>query len=279
MISIIVPSRNEKYLANTVNDLLQKAEGNIEIIVVLDGYWPAQMPIEDDRVIIIHRGMVHGMRHAINSAVAISKGDWILKCDAHCMFAQGYDIVLQDNMYSDNIVAVPRRKRLDAEKWMLIEDGRPDVDHMYLSNPDIPDIYGRDPGFHGIRWDERSALRLDTELDEIMMAQGSAWFMSKEYYKYLELMDEPNYGQFRSEFLEIGLKCWLSGGSVVCNKKTWYAHYHKDKRHRGYSLEKATAEELAFPLKWRIMGAAWHKQTLPLEWLIDKFKPVPGWVA
>jgi glycosyltransferase involved in cell wall biosynthesis len=260
MISVIIPSRNEPYLTKTVDDILAKARGDIEVITVLDGYW--DNPANDKRVTIVHRGEVQGMRANINSGVAIAKGDYILKCDAHCMFDEGFDVKLLADM-EDNWIVVPRRKRLDAENWTVIDDGRPDVDYMYLS-----------ADLHGVNWDEKNnnpALK-DKKIDDLMSSQGSCWFMKRDYFYALELLDEENYGSFWNEFQEIGLKCWLSGGRVVVNKNTWYAHLHKQSR--GYSLQEKSNE---FVLNWLYLGRAWDKQTLPIEYLIDKFSPVPGW--
>jgi hypothetical protein len=110
-----------------------------------------------------------------------------------------------------------------------------------------------------------------------MSAQGSCWFMQKDYFNALELEDEENYGTFYNEFQEVGLKCWLSGGRVLVNKKTWYAHLHKTEG-RGYSLGNSQAEKgAAYTLRW-LGNTAWHKQTLPFNFLIDHFKPVPTWI-
>ena len=49
-VSIIIPARNEVFLQKTVSDLLTKAEGDIEVIVILDGYWPTPQLIEDTRL-------------------------------------------------------------------------------------------------------------------------------------------------------------------------------------------------------------------------------------
>ena len=278
MLSIIIPSRNEKYLNKTLEDLLSKAKGAIEIIIVLDGYW--QVPIiTDDRIIYIHKGLARGMRAAINSAVAIAKGKYIMKTDAHCMFDEGYDEVLKADC-EKNWVVVPRRKRLDPETWSLKDVNKPDVDYMFLCSPTNPEDFGG-AGLNGKIWDEKNK---DPELkkiliDDLMSAQGSCWFMHRDYFYELELMDEESYGIFWNEFQEIGLKCWLSGGRVVVNKKTWYAHWHKGKENgRGYFLSRAPLEKGAnYTRKWLTMGEAWHKQTLPIEWLIKKFSPVPTW--
>lgn len=72
-LSVIIPSRNEIFLKKTVEDLLSKAEGEIEVIAVLDGYWPTPPLNDDNRLIILHRGDAMGMRAAINGVAAIAK--------------------------------------------------------------------------------------------------------------------------------------------------------------------------------------------------------------
>lgn len=269
VVSIIVPARNEPFLQKTITDLLTKAEGEIEIIVVLDGYW-MDGPIEDSRIIYVHLGRAKGMRNAINAGAALAKGDYLMKTDAHCMFDKGFDVKLAAEC-EKNWVVVPRRYALDPEKWEIIDNPKYPIDYMYLSKE-----------LHGGVWDEKNK---DPELkkkliDETMSNQGSVWFMPKSYFNQLELMDENSYGTFWNEFQEIGLKCWLSGGAVMINKKTWYAHWHKPSdAGRGYSLGSNQAEiGTAYTKRW-LTNTAWHKQTLPFTWLIDHFKPVPTWTA
>lgn len=268
-LSIIIPSRNEVFLQKTVSDLLAKAEGNIELIVILDGYWPSPRLSEDVRLNIIHRGRALGMRAAINAAAAVAKGEYLLKCDAHCLFDQGYDRKLAAEC-QNNWVVVPRRYALDPEKWVIIENPKYPIDYMYLSCD-----------LHGAVWQEKNKdpLLKNKLLDETMSNQGSVWFMPKSYFSELELMDEATYGTFWNEFQEIGLKCWLSGGKVMVNKTTWYAHWHKTSDFgRGYSLGRDDQPKaLAAVSTWKKRG--WHKQTLPLSWLIERFWPVPTWTA
>ena len=52
----------------------------------------------------------------INAAARIASGKYIFKTDAHCMFAKGFDEVLQADM-EDNWVVMPRFYVLDAEHW------------------------------------------------------------------------------------------------------------------------------------------------------------------
>ena len=62
--SVIIPARNEEFLALTIDDILSNIEGDTEIIVVLDGYWP-DPPLKDNpRVTIIHHTEAVGQRAA-----------------------------------------------------------------------------------------------------------------------------------------------------------------------------------------------------------------------
>lgn len=279
-VSIVIPSRNEIFLKQTTEELLAKARGDIEILVILDGYWvTAEEAVIDPRVHYIHRGTPRGMRNGINAAVALSTGKYIMKIDAHCMVDEGFDIKLQADCDEDWVV-IPRRKRLDAENWCIQDVGKPDVDYEYLSFPDNPSDFGG-PGLNGRIWTRRILERKDDpkyDIDDNMSFQGSCWFMHKDYFYTLELMDELNYGTFWNEAQEIGLKAMCSGGSVKTNKKTWYAHLHKGKKYgRGYHIANRTIEQGAmFGNKW-LNNTAWAKQTIPFARVIDKFWPVPTW--
>lgn len=278
-LSVILPSRNEQYTQKTIDDIFKNSRGPAtDVIVVLDGWWPNPPLKDDDRLHIIHRGESRGMRDAITSAVEMSRAKYIMKMDAHCMVSEGFDVELM-KASQPNWVQVPRRKRLLPETWELEEQpGRPDVDYMYLTYPYADakhDIFGAGDtkyGLHGKNWDawnKREDLK-SVLIDDLMTCQGSAYFMEKAYFKELELLDQATYGGFRDEFLEVGMKCWLSGGRVVVNKNCFYAHWHKSKG-RGYNLPPE-------PSQWeRWMGMeGWHKQTLPLRWLIEKFDEKNG---
>lgn len=274
MLSIVIPSRNEQFLNPTINDLLSKAKGEIEIIVIADGYWPE--PVNDPRVNYIHRGVSRGMRNGINSAVAIAKGKYIMKIDAHCMLDEGYDVKLIADC-EPNWVVIPRRKRLDAENWCIQDVGKDDVDYEYLSFPDNPADFGG-PGLNGRIWKERARERKDILIDDNLSFQGSCWFMHRDYFYELELMDEKNYGTFWNEAQEIGFKCLSTGGRVVTNKKTWYAHLHKGKKYgRGYNLDFSQLPVGATYTKKWITNSAWGKQKIPFNEIIEKFMPLPGW--
>lgn len=275
MISIIIPSRNEQFLTKTIQDILEKAEGEIEVIAILDGYW-IELP-DDKRVKAIHKGEAKGMRAGINSGVAMAQGEYIMKIDGHCMLDQGFDVKLVADC-EDNWVVIPRRKRLDAENWAIQDTGKPDVDYNFLSFPDNPADFGG-AGLNGRIWTKKILEKQDILIDEELSFQGSCWFMKKSYFEKLGLLDEKNWGPFWNEAQEIGFRSWLTGGKVMRNKKTWYAHLHKGKKYgRGYHMNnewaKTGAEEA---MKFFKGDKVWEDQKYPLSWLLDKFMPMPEW--
>jgi len=202
---------------------------------------------------------------------SIASGDFLCKLDAHVMVSPQFDDTLKRDCPSRTVM-VPRRYRLDPEKWAIIEDGRPPVDYEYLSAPD-----GNGGGLKGRVWEQRAKdLQHDT-ISPTMLAQGSAWFMPRAYFYELDLMDEANYGSFWKEMLEVALKAWLSGGQVLTHKGCFYSHWHKPKR--GYSMPSEEEQKAqAFSRKWLTDETGWAKQTRSFRSLIQQFQP-PGWPA
>ncbi|MBI1864015.1 glycosyltransferase, partial [Candidatus Woesebacteria bacterium] len=66
MLSVVIPSYKDPLLHKTIDSLLENAEGEIEIIAVLDGYWPSTPIKNEERVRVLHLGKNRGMRRAIN---------------------------------------------------------------------------------------------------------------------------------------------------------------------------------------------------------------------
>lgn len=284
LVSIIIPARNEIFLEKTIRDILAKARGPIEVIPVLDGYWcnPDEI-VEDKRVSYLHFGESHGMREAINAAVRKAKGEYILKCDAHVMFDEGFDVKLvadvptyqEKSGSADNWIVIPRRKRLDAEAWAIQDVGKIDVDYEFLSS-------SADNGAKGNIWTERAMARLNDpkyDIDENMTFQGSCWFMPRTHYlDRLGGMSEVGYGTFVREAQEIGLKTWLGDGRIFTNKRTWYAHLHKGPKYgRMYFLNKREIEEGNAYCDDFWFNNRWQGAKRDLAWFIERFMPVPMW--
>lgn len=286
-VSIIVPSRNEQFrlddgtfvdcVGNTVRELLAKATGDIEVIPVLDGYWPDPPLPSDPRVVQLHRGSALGMRPAINAAASIATGEWLMKMDAHCAISHGYDDVLKAQCDRDWMV-IPRRDRLDYKTWGRQASGKPHIDAHYLSYPF--EKADAKCGLHGTIWPQRTLARKDVLLDDEMSSQGSCWFMHQDHWARLGPMEVSKYGNFVSEMQEIGLKTWLGGGMMKVNKQVEYFHLHKGPVFgRGYYISRDEMRDGSAFSTWYWMLDQWAERQRDLRWLIEKFAPVPTWPA
>jgi len=280
-LSIVIPNFNSRFASKTVQDILDKSKGDIEVIVNVEQEWPTPLS-EDSRVHYIHGSSPIGMRAGINKAVALSKGEFIMKCDDHVMFGEGFDEILIDSHEEDNWIQIPRRYALDAEKWAIEErtDNKYPIDYMYIDFPRKGKDH--DDGMHGVPWRERRLEREAGEwpwIDDTPSMQGSCYFMTKNHFdNFLHGLHEEGYGQFAQESQEIGFKTWLGGGALQVNKKTWYAHLHKGSRYgRFYKFPGGTIEASSWS------ASHWLNNEEPnmihkFEWFVnEKFPDMPGW--
>ena len=300
-LSILIPAKNEEFLKKTVEDILSNMEGNTEVIVVLDGY-EIELPVLPDnpRVRVIKNVESKGQRAATNQACLLSEAKYVMKVDAHCAFDKGFDVKMMAEM-KDNWTMVPVMRNLHAFNWVCAEGhtryqgpsgpcqrcGRPtkkDVVWIAKTNPQSTSYcFDQEPHFQYFReFKKHSEYKKDLEetgLTETMSIQGSCFMMTRDKYWELNICDE-SFGSWGSQGIEVACKTWLSGGRVVVNHKTWYAHMFRTQGGDfGFPYEnpgskvhytRKTARELFFDNKW-------EKQIHPLSWLLEKFWPVPGW--
>lgn len=274
MISIVIPSKNEKFLKRTILDILEKATGKIEIFPVLDGYNITEdEEVKDSRVFYIHlpKENFSQKRNAINIVVNnYAKGEYVMSVDAHCMFAKGFDEQLVKD-HQPNWVQVPRRHRLDAENWSLQpqSDNRPPIDYEYIMFPPVL----KTKSLHGFKWDQRTMSRENILIDDILTFQGSCWLMTKKWFQERGFMD-LKYQGWGQEAEEISFETWKNGGRVVVNKNTWYAHLHKGSKYgRMYYLSREENNK-----SYAYSYDLWiNKNKDFFINLIEKFWPVPGW--
>jgi len=274
-LSVIIPARNEPFLQQTIDDILAKAKKSIEIIAVLDGYWPNPKIKDDPRVTLIHHSESMGMRPSINEAASIAKGKYLMKCDAHCCFGEGFDKILAKDCKPDWTV-VPRRYNLDTKKW---DRGNKIYDFQYISHPDDT----RYP-MKGHNWPEYNERVKGKKICALMTSQGSCWFMHRQRFFDLGMLDDVNYGIMGREAQETCLKAWLSGGKYVLNRNTWYAHWKKNAgvKHPERATYPKPRDEWNKSAQYLIKvfwtnQMSWPLQTRTMESLIEKFKPVPTW--
>ncbi len=306
-LSILIPGRNEMFLARTIEDLLSNLEADTEIIAVADGA-PANPPIpQNDRVNVITLHKSVGQRAATNLAAKLSRAKYVMKMDAHCSIEKGMDRKMLEafKVSGDNVTMVPIMRNLWAFDWKCFhcgwkkyqgptpqkceQCGKTDKIRRKMiwegkHNPQSTSYcFDSSPHFQYFEdWKHRPAYEHDKKelgLTETMSLQGSAWMLSRDKYWDLNICDEA-FGSWGSQGIEVAAKTWLSGGRVLVNHKTWYAHMFRTQggdfgfpykiSPRDQDKAKARAHELFFENKW-------EKQVHPLSWLVEKFWPVKGW--
>ena len=298
-LSIVIPARNEMFLARTVEDILSNMRGDTEIIVVLDGEL-ADPPIPvNPKVTVIYHPESVGQRAAMNEAVRLSEAKYIMKCDAHCAFEEGFDVKLMADMQDDWTV-VPTMRNLHTFNWRCpncdwsnyqgptpekcptcgnVEGLFRDIVWIAKPNPQSKSYcFDSEPHFQYFGdWNKRPEGK--GELTETMSLQGSAFMLTREKYWELGIADEA-LGSWGSQGIEVAVKTWLSGGRVMVNQKTWYAHMF---RTQGgdfgfpYHLSGNQVEHAKKSVKDLFFNNKWDKQIRPLSWLLEKFWPVLGW--
>lgn len=236
-VSVVIPSCNEGFLIPTINSLLAGAHGDVEILAMIDGGpcppFPATL---DPRVRVAYNGQQEGMRQAFYRGALMATGEFLMKCDGHCIFAPGWDDALKADCDGDWLV-VPTRHSIDGEVWKANPtDGAKAVkgrhfNYHFLTWPFDLGLYGY--GLHAKTFDWNTNRVVNERwkskpIDDLMSFQGSCWFMRAALFHRLwpNGLDHANY-YFYQEAQEIGLTVWMSGGRCVVNKKTFYCHLHK----------------------------------------------------
>ena len=228
-LSVVIPAYKDKYVIPTIQSLLDNSElgDQLEVIVVLDGFWPEFELLMDDRVRYVHLGGNRGMRGAINAGVSVARGQFILRSDQHCMFAPGYDRILTNDCGS-NWIMTATRYYLDPVKWERMDI--PPVNHEKL-------VIQEGKKFSGSKWRSRDEEMKDVQISETMAMQGSMWIMPKSWWDYaIKELQTEGYGQMYQDSHEMIFKTWKVGGRMMLDKNTWFAHKHRsfvEGRHEG----------------------------------------------
>lgn len=290
-LSILIPARNELFLARTISDILENSTADTEIIVVLDGQW-ADPPIQDnDRIMLVYHSESIGQRAATNEVARLSSAPWLMKVDAHCAFDKGFDTKMLESMQPD-WTQVPVMRNLHAFDWVCENNHRryqgPSGPCAVCGLPTVRDVvwiakknpqstsYRFDRDMHFQYWNEYKS-RQKGDLVETMSLQGSCFMISRERYFALDICDEAH-GSWGQQGTEVACKTWLSGGRCIVNKHTWYAHMFRTQGGDfGFPYPNPGIEQAREYSRNLWLNDKWDLAVHPLSWLIEKFAPVPSW--
>jgi glycosyltransferase involved in cell wall biosynthesis len=304
-LSVLIPARQEKYLARTIQNVIECAEMDTEVIAVLDGYLP-DPPISADsskfRWLYFEESI--GQRAATNRAAEYSEAKYVMKLDAHSAVDQGFDRKLIEPYESGEIgmdvTTIPGMYYLHVFDWVCdkcaaryyqadpVETcvcGNATFHEEMVWKPRLEKglvCFGRfDSTLHWQYWPRYTRRRPEAEKAEIadtMSAVGACFFMPRQRFFDIDGLDEKHgsWGQYGAE---VSCKSWLSGGRQVVNKRTWYAHYFRVGKTGGfpYPISGDAQERAKVYSRDLWINNKWAKQTRPLSWLVDHFWPVRGW--
>lgn len=301
-LSILIPSRNEEWLSETLEDLIKHKTDTTEIIVVLDGAPEVKpLPKHKDLTVIRHYKS-RGQRASTNDAAKIAKGKYLMKTDAHTAWDDKFDEKILQGFkdLGDTITQVPVMRNLHVFDWVCKKG------HRRYQGPSGPCTECGKPTKKDFIWNPKlrpqsTSYRFDHELHfqyfntwkgseiykeqqktgytETMSLQGSCFVMSADRYWSLNMCDE-DFGSWGAQGTEVACKTWLSGGRCIVNHSTWYAHLF---RTQGgdfsfpYKQDNSQVKKAREKSQKLFLDNTWEHQTLPLIWLVDKFTPVDGW--
>ena len=271
MLSILIPARNEIYLEKTIRNVLENAEGDIEILVALDGYLPEpRIVLNDRRVTFYHEPESIGQRQSVNKLARLAQGEYLMKLDAHCAVDKGFDVKLTAD-YKEGEVHLPRMYNLDVQTWLPKKHKK--TDYMYIGWNEKGEL--RSLYYGGQQY--KDMHRRPALIDDTMGCMGPCRFMSAKTFWDLGGCDE-GHGGWGSEGIEWACKAWLSGGALKVNKKTWFAHWFRGGSGPGfpYKMHQSDIDKARQHAESMWLQNKWEKQTRPFTWLLHKFDP-PTW--
>lgn len=303
LLSVVIPARNERWLARTVQDVLANARGETEVIAICDASWP-DPPLQDHpRLTVVHYTEAIGQRAATNQGIRLSRAKYVMKVDGHTAVDEGFDIKLatpyEDGRLRWDCTTIPRLYNLyvyDWEcqgcHWKTYQGAKPDacptckgtnfvMAEVWKPRMDRRTDYARfDSNLHFQYWAKYEREHRDEqrkEISDVMSSVGACFFMRRDWFRKFGCLDEQTgfWGQFGTE---VSCRSWLGGGRQVVNKTTWYSHYFRVNgagfpyEISGNDQERARQYSQAY---WR--EGKWAGQKRPLSWLVDKFWPIPGW--
>ena len=298
-LSVIIPARNEMFLQETIDSVIANIRGDTEIIVVLDGYWPAKPIPDHKRVTIIHYTESVGQRAGTNNAAKISRSKYLMKLDAHCAMSEGFDVQMMNDIEPD-MTMVPRLYNLHAFDWKCNACGN----RTYQGpTPTKCVTCEKSDGFERVivwqpRWNRGSDfMRFDKDLKfqywrefrkrpeaqgdivPTMSTLGACWMLSRDRYFELDICDE-RHGSWGQQGTEIACKSWLSGGRLMTNKRAFYSHMFRTQGGDFGFPFPISGKQVDVARKYSrdlFANGKWGKAKYPLSWLLEKFWPIVGW--
>jgi ribosomal protein L37E len=241
-------------------------------------------------VTLIYHSQSIGQRAACNEAARLARSKYLMKLDAHCAVGQGFDRILLEDI-QDDMTIVPTMYNLHVFDWVC-KNG-----HRRYQGPTGPCTECGEPTEREYLWKakkhpESTSMRFDKDLHfqywaeykkqqkgdlvETMSIIGCCFMLSKERWFELDICDEAH-GSWGQQGTEVACKTWLSGGRLICDRRTWFAHLFRTQGGDfGFPYPNPGVEKARAYSRDLWLNDKWDKAIHPLSWLVEKFNP-PDW--
>lgn len=206
-VSIIIPAHNEqKYLNQTIDNMISSAKGDVEVVVILNGY-DQQV---DKRAKVLRYKNNLGERVAMNTAAHIATGTHLLRIDAHGDADEGWDVKMLE-LFKDKpkAIAVAVLTAVDKD-WNRIKG------HWYGFCNLLPNMEAK--------WNHDRNNAKEHEIFEPNMAvTGHGFMIAKDLYFEIGGADEslPEMGAIGEEF---AVKAHLFGDGIYTRTDVVLGH-------------------------------------------------------
>src|SRR3990167_986747 len=197
----------------------------------------------------------------MNLGVKESNAKYIIKCDSHIAFSQGFDVAMLKDIESDSII-VPSLGKLNVKDWTIPPTP---LNSNFVLNTNLEFHY---------------APNIPELIHETMTIQGSGFMVSRENYWKWNLCDEA-FGSWGSLGGEISLKAWTSWGKVLSTKNAYMGHYFRMPEDGGdgfpYERDMQQVNHAFDYLKDLFLNNKWSGQIRSIQSLVEQFNFPADW--
>lgn len=252
IVSVIIPvGQNEKKSSymRTIKSLIETSKEEIEILFLADGWKPNLEDFTKHTKVLPSTNNL-GERGTVNRGVALAKGDYVLKIDAHCKMSPSWDVELKKSCGKNNLVVCT----LDALK----EDNWESLNHNYTYvyvNSSMEEKW----------WGNYHSDDKNKDVQPTMSLTGCGWFCRRKYF-LSHLKYDKDLGKWGSIGPEMSAKVEKSGGEILLHKKVKCCHLFSTNP-TGYPVSVVV----------RARKKILERYGKYLFNLSKKFKPVPTW--
>ncbi len=249
--SVLIPSRNEKYLNRTIENLIETATGEIEILVGMDGWDFDYEVIKNDRIKVFKEEIPIGRRALHNKLAEKATGKYLFKIDAHSIMDLGWDTKLKCICDPNTIIGCcvsPIKEeswKLSERKWMGCK-----IDEEVNFSWDIKD-YNK-----------------CKKIEEVLSFPAGAWMIQKETFWKFE-GNNLLLGKWGYEEAEWTLNIRLTGGKIFIRKDVNHGHLFRKKF--PYKVTDCIDESRKI-LKQLWWGNHNKNQIMTIKEVVDQFK-------